>query len=439
MKNWKESISSTLNSIFADWKSEKEEKLRVDKATFNKIIKLFSQEEIRIFIDDVFNGYYRRHFLKKLDEYERLYKEPTSSFLDKKIESARVDFNSAFGNLLGFLTRHFFSHYSNLDIFALYPELKNSPNGKDRNLFDRWLKELREILDNFEDKYNNFLKITKMRLVKHNRFDTPWKKIFIALIILLVLSIGIGIGRGLKQEPQNLPSDEVENAGSVSQNQAKQESETKTTDEITGDLIKVTRAIDGDTIEIEGGEKVRYIGIDTPETVDPRKPIQCFGVEASKKNKELVEGKTVRLEKDITDRDKYNRLLRYIWVGDTFINLELVKQGFAYSYSYPPDIKYQEQFVKAQQEAREAKRGLWSSCQSDSRVSGASTSVSSDTSPTGDCVIKGSISSTGEKIYHLPGCGSYSKTQIDESRGEKWFCSESKAQAAGWRRALNCP
>ena len=126
--------------------------------------------------------------------------------------------------------------------------------------------------------------------------------------------------------------------------------------------FKVTRVVDGDTIEIEGGEKVRYIGIDTPETVDPRKPVQCFGIESSKKNKELVEGKTVRLEKDITDRDKYSRLLRYVWVDGLFVNLELVKQGFANSYSYPPDIKYQKEFLAAEIGAREAERGLWKAC-----------------------------------------------------------------------------
>ena len=210
-----------------------------------------------------------------------------------------------------------------------------------------------------------------------------------------------------------------------------------------GDLVKVIRVVDGDTIEIEGGEKVRYIGMDTPETVDPRKPVQCFGIEASAKNKELVGGKMVRLEKDITDRDKYNRLLRYVWVGDTFINLELVKQGFAYSYFYPPDIKYQDQIVKAQQEAREAKQGLWNACPSDSRVSAPSATpqnqITSSPSPGGACLIKGNIGATGEKIYHLPGCGSYAKTQIDASRGEKWFCAESEAQSAGWRKALNCP
>jgi micrococcal nuclease len=128
--------------------------------------------------------------------------------------------------------------------------------------------------------------------------------------------------------------------------------------------------IDGDTIEIENGEKVRYIGIDTPEIVDPRKPVQCFGAEASKKNKELVEGKMVRLEKDVTDKDKYGRLLRYVWVDNLstgsgqalFVNLELVKQGFATSSTYPPNVKYQKEFLAAEKEAKESKRGLWGAC-----------------------------------------------------------------------------
>lgn len=201
----------------------------------------------------------------------------------------------------------------------------------------------------------------------------------------------------------------------------------------TAETFKVTRVIDGDTIEIEGGERVRYIGIDTPETVDPRKPVQCFGIEASKKNKELVEGKTVRLEKDVTDKDKYGRLLRYVWVDSLFVNLELVKQGFAFSYTYPPDVKHQAEILAAEAEAREANRGLWTVCPI------ISPTVLPTEAPTSDCNIKGNISASGEKIYHLLGCGSYSKTKIDESRGERWFCSEEEAQAAGWRRALNCP
>lgn len=133
-------------------------------------------------------------------------------------------------------------------------------------------------------------------------------------------------------------------------------------------LFLVTRVIDGDTIEIEGGLKVRYIGIDTPETVDPRKPVQCFGVEASNKNKELVSGRRVRLENDVSETDKYGRLLKYVYVSDTFINLELVKQGYAYSYPYPPDIKYQDQFIDAQRLAREQNKGLWGGCPNDMTI-----------------------------------------------------------------------
>lgn len=122
---------------------------------------------------------------------------------------------------------------------------------------------------------------------------------------------------------------------------------------------KVKSVTDGDTITLDTGEKVRYIGIDTPETVHPSKPVQCFGKEASNENKELVEGKEIRLEKDVSDKDKYGRLLRYIYVGDTFVNDYLVRNGFAYSSSYPPDVKNQNKFLEGQREARENKRGFW--------------------------------------------------------------------------------
>ncbi|MBU0708178.1 thermonuclease family protein [Patescibacteria group bacterium] len=123
--------------------------------------------------------------------------------------------------------------------------------------------------------------------------------------------------------------------------------------------VKVTRVIDGDTIELEDGRKVRYIGIDTPETVHPDKPVECYGQEASNKNKELVHNKEIEMEKDVSEVDKYSRLLRYIWVGNVFVNDYLVRQGYANSSTYPPDVKYQEQFNEAEREARENNRGLW--------------------------------------------------------------------------------
>lgn len=127
-----------------------------------------------------------------------------------------------------------------------------------------------------------------------------------------------------------------------------------------GVFATVVAIVDGDTIKVEGGEIVRYIGMDTPETVDPRRPVECFGAEASAKNKELVQGKVVELEKDISERDTYGRLLRYVWMGDIFINEQLVREGFAYVSTFPPDVKYEERLLEAQRLARDEKKGLWS-------------------------------------------------------------------------------
>ena len=129
-----------------------------------------------------------------------------------------------------------------------------------------------------------------------------------------------------------------------------------------GDTFLVTRAVDGDTIELEDGNRVRYIGVDTPESVDPRKPVQCFGKEASERNKELVKGKRARLERDVSETDRYGRLLRYVYVGNQLINLILVQEGFAHSYTYPPDVAHQKEFAAAERTAREAKKGLWGEC-----------------------------------------------------------------------------
>ncbi|MBI5650939.1 MAG: thermonuclease family protein [Chloroflexi bacterium] len=125
---------------------------------------------------------------------------------------------------------------------------------------------------------------------------------------------------------------------------------------------QVSRVIDGDTIQVLIAGKtytVRYIGIDTPETVAPGKPIEWMGAEASEANKSLVGGKSVDLEKDVSETDKYGRLLRYVFVGNVFVNAELVRKGYAKVSTYPPDVKNQSLFLQAQQEARTAGRGLW--------------------------------------------------------------------------------
>jgi micrococcal nuclease len=120
--------------------------------------------------------------------------------------------------------------------------------------------------------------------------------------------------------------------------------------------VEVTRVIDGDTIVIEGGYRVRYIGIDTPE-IYPE--VEAFGIEAWQVNRQLVEGKEVRLERDISEVDKYGRLLRYVYVDDIFVNAELVRLGLAEAKAYPPDIKYQDYLEQMEREAKLAGRGMW--------------------------------------------------------------------------------
>lgn len=183
-------------------------------------------------------------------------------------------------------------------------------------------------------------------------------KLFIRILSFIVFfALGVVSDRFLFQKikPQKL-------LGTIGIAFAPEEDVIKEKPEEKGEAALVTRVLDGDTIEIESGQKVRYIGIDTPESVDPRKPVECFAKEASEKNKSLVEGKKVRLVKDVSETDRYNRLLRYVYVNDTFINLELVKDGYAISTAFPPDVKHSNDFKKAAATARQNKRGLWNKC-----------------------------------------------------------------------------
>ncbi len=117
--------------------------------------------------------------------------------------------------------------------------------------------------------------------------------------------------------------------------------------------FRVKEVVDGDTIVLEDGTKVRYIGLNTPERDRP------FYEEAKEANRKLVEGREVRLELDTVEIDQYGRTLAYVFVGDTFVNLELLRQGYANAFTVPPNVKYEELFRQAEREAREAGRGLW--------------------------------------------------------------------------------
>ncbi len=128
--------------------------------------------------------------------------------------------------------------------------------------------------------------------------------------------------------------------------------------------VKVVSVVDGDTIQVccigWKREKVRYIGVNTPETKHPTRGVEYFGKEASEANRKLVDGKTIRLEFDVQQYDKYGRTLAYIYLEDgTFVNAWLVEHGYAMVMTVPPNVKHQELFLKLQREAREAGRGLW--------------------------------------------------------------------------------
>lgn len=132
------------------------------------------------------------------------------------------------------------------------------------------------------------------------------------------------------------------------------------------EIARVVRVVDGDTLVIDrgtGNERLRYIGIDAPESVKPDSPVEFMGREASAANTALVEGATLVLERDVSDTDQFGRLLRYAWLRDgetwLFVNLELVRQGYAQVVTYPPDVRWTDTLRDAQRVARDAGLGLW--------------------------------------------------------------------------------
>jgi micrococcal nuclease len=131
---------------------------------------------------------------------------------------------------------------------------------------------------------------------------------------------------------------------------------------------RVVRVVDGDTIVVRlagRDERVRYIGVDTPETVKPRTPVQCFGKKASAANRRLVGGRTVELVTDVEERDRYGRLLAYVYRAPDrlFVNAELIRGDFASPMTIPPNVRFADRFTALARKAREDGKGLWSACE----------------------------------------------------------------------------
>ncbi len=200
----------------------------------------------------------------------------------------------------------------------------------------------------------------------------------------------------------------------------------------------VEEVVDGDTIIIENGIRVRLLGVDAPERSE------CFGKEAGIKLRGLVLGREVVLEKDQTASDNYGRLLRYVIlrngnpeVDDIFINKELVRGGYAKSAYVKPNRRYLSQLQAAEREAQGEGSGMWGVCDAVNKPANLEREQASVPSSK-DCVIKGNINKRYEKDYFLPGCPNYKRVKIDERKGEKWFCTESEAKADGWEKSASC-
>jgi len=131
-----------------------------------------------------------------------------------------------------------------------------------------------------------------------------------------------------------------------------------------GPTAIVARVVDGDTIVLRGGERIRYIGMDTPETVKPGTPVQCFAKAAGHENARLVAGRRVRLRYDAERRDRYGRTLAYVYRASDglFVNAELVRRGYARQLTIPPNVAHAPLFGRLAAQARERGRGLWRAC-----------------------------------------------------------------------------
>ena len=175
----------------------------------------------------------------------------------------------------------------------------------------------------------------------------------------------------------------------------------------------VTEVVDGDTIKLGDGRRIRYISIDAPEEE------KCFAQEAKKINSDLVLSKKVRLEMDINEMDRFGRYLAYVYLQDEekeiFVNEFLLVEGAAEFFLDTVNLRYQDLLVQAAEKAHQEKKGLWQAC--------------------GPCQIKGNVDRLDKRWYHLPSFRHYEQVVINLEHGDRWFCAEEDAQEAGFERA----
>lgn len=201
---------------------------------------------------------------------------------------------------------------------------------------------------------------------------------------------------------------------------------------------------DGDTLKMNNGVSIRLNGIDAPESgqncYENSKAWRC-GQSATRALKDRIKGSAISCKE--VDRDRYGRIVADCWVGNTNLNAWLVSEGWALAYR-----RYSMAYVDEEALAKASGKGIWRGefvkpwdwrrgkrLQQSATAGNGSKAGSGGNQGSGDCNIKGNISRNGAKIYHVPGGRYYSQTQINTSKGERWFCSESEAKSAGWRRS----
>jgi micrococcal nuclease len=230
---------------------------------------------------------------------------------------------------------------------------------------------------------------------------------------------------------------------------------TGATKPVDAQAAKVVKVIDGDTVDVSFNNqtvRLRLIGIDTPESVDPRKPVQCFGIEASNYSKNILLNQTVYLERDTSqgEYDVYNRLLVYIWLDDTTLfNQKIIAEGYAFEYTYRLPYRYQTAFKAAQQSARSSQNGLWSptTCNGDINTGATTTVIPKSptimTIPTATmtaaeraypCLVGQIKGNPDSLIYHIPTGRWYAQTRNSRV---VCFTTEQEAVLAGYRKSSN--
>ncbi len=261
-------------------------------------------------------------------------------------------------------------------------------------------------------------------------------------------SRGLGFALGLIIFSTNIPTTETPQVNELPQPQYFSSAISQIPSSTTGaEVFPVMRVIDGDTITVQTPqreEKVRIIGLDAPEM----SPLECFGNESLAGLSALIAGKSVILNSEYSDdRDSFGRLLRYVSLGEQDIGAAMIRQGYATSYRKYPHPRM-ESYNVIEAIAQENDAGLWGACKKQTATSSKTATAASSVqivnaatqSSVGStqCAIKGNVNSKKEKIYHLPGCGSYQKTLVRPEEGDRWFCTEEEARIAGFRKAGNC-